>query len=79
VEAGYLVMRNAQHLGDDFDGDLRSVVRHQITGRLVVEIVKQGTGNLLDAVTKSVDRPRGKCPRHQASQPRMLGWINDEQ
>jgi len=50
VEAGYLVMRNAQHLGDDFDGDSRSVVGHQITGSLVPEIVKQGAGNLLDAV-----------------------------
>jgi len=46
---------------------------------VVVEIVEQGVGDLLDAVTKAVDRPRGKCPRHQASQPRMLGWISDEQ
>ena len=79
VEERYLVAGYAQHLGDDFDRDLRSVVGDQIALAVAVEVVEEGAGNLLDAVTKSVDRPRGECPRYQASRPRMLGWIGHEQ
>src|SRR6516164_1522944 len=78
IEIPSLSAWDSQHLGDNLNGDPGGVVGDQITLRPALEIAEQSVGYLMNTGADPVERPWGECPRHQATQPCVLGRIADQ-
>src|SRR6516164_1976810 len=78
IEIPNLIAGDSRRLGDNLNGDPGGVVGDQITPGPAVEIAEQSVGYLMYTGADTVERPWGECPRHQATQPCVLGRIADQ-